>query len=143
MVVLMSFSISDREIDGVVILSLNGRFVIGEAIELFRSKFDELMKAGRTRIALDLSGTDYIDSSGMGYFVVAHTQCEKAGGSLTMFNLTQRSIDLMLLTKLSTVFNIYDNEIDAVNATFPDRKVKKFDILDFVQRQGEDAAGGE
>lgn len=101
------------------------------------------MKAGRNRIALDLSGTDYIDSSGMGYFVVAHTQCEKAGGSLTMFNLTQRSIDLMLLTKLSTVFNIYDNEIDAVNATFPDRKVKKFDILDFVQRQGEDAAGGE
>ena len=92
---------------------------------------------------MDLSGTDYIDSSGMGYFVVAHTQSEKAGGALTMFNLTQRSIDLMLLTKLSTVFNIYDNEIDAVNATFPERKVQKFDILDFVQRQGEDAAGGE
>jgi anti-sigma B factor antagonist len=139
----MSFEITEREIDGVVILNLNGRFVIGEAIELFRNKLDELLKAGRTRIALDLSGTEYIDSSGMGYFVVSHTQCEKAGGSLTMFNLTQRSIDLMLLTKLSTVFNIFDNEIDAVNATYPDRKVKKFDILDFVQRQGEDAAGGE
>ncbi len=139
----MSFSITEREVDGVVILSLNGRFVIGEAIEQFRARFDELLKAGRTRIALDLSGTDYIDSSGMGYFVVAHTQSEKAGGALTMFNLTQRSIDLMLLTKLSTVFNIYDNEIDAVNATFPERRVKKFDILDFVQRQGEDAAGGE
>lgn len=143
MVVLMSFSITEREVDGVVILSLNGRFVIGEAIEQFRARFDELLKAGRTRIALDLSGTDYIDSSGMGYFVVAHTQSEKAGGALTMFNLTQRSIDLMLLTKLSTIFNIYDNEIDAVNATFPERRVKKFDILDFVQWQGEDAAGGE
>lgn len=139
----MSFSITERAVDGVVILSLNGRFVIGEAIEQFRARFDELLKAGRTRIALDLSGTDYIDSSGMGYFVVAHTQSEKAGGALTMFNLTQRSIDLMLLTKLSTIFNIYDNEIDAVNATFPERRVKKFDILDFVQRQGEDAAGGE
>ncbi len=139
----MSFSITDREVDGVVILSLNGRFVIGEAIELFRTRFDELMKTGRSKIALDLSGTEYIDSSGMGYFVVAHTQAEKAGGSLTMYNLTQRAIDLMLLTKLSTVFHIYDNEIDAVNATYPDRQVKKFDILDFVQRQGEDAAGGE
>lgn len=139
----MSFSITERAVDGVVILSLNGRFVIGEAIEQFRARFDELLKAGRTRIALDLSGTDYIDSSGMGYFVVAHTQSEKAGGALTMFNLTQRSIDLMLLTKLSTIFNIYDNEIDAVNATFPERRVKKFDILDFVQWQGEDAAGGE
>ncbi len=138
----MSLRVTERTNGDVLVLELNGRLVIGEAVEEFRRKVDEAIKSGRTRVALDMRGTEYIDSSGMGFLVVAHKVARDAGGMLAMFNLTDRVIDLMLLTKLSGVFHLYSSEQDAVEAIHG-KDVKPFDPVEYVQDRGEDAPGGE
>ncbi|GIU79404.1 MAG: hypothetical protein KatS3mg005_2642 [Bryobacteraceae bacterium] len=138
----MSLSVTERKNGDVLVMELNGRLVIGDAVEEFRRRIDEAIKGGQTRVALDMHGTEYIDSSGMGFLVVAHKVARDAGGMLAMFNLTDRVVDLMLLTKLSGVFHLYANEQDAVDAIHG-KDVKPFDPLEYVQNRGEDAPGGE
>lgn len=138
----MSLRVSQRNNGDVLVLGLEGRLVIGEAVEEFRRKIDEAIKGGQTRVALDMQGTEYIDSSGMGFLVVAHKVARDAGGMLAMFNLNERVVDLMLLTKLSGVFHLYANEQDAVDAIHG-FQVKPFDPVEYVQNRGEDAPGGE
>ncbi len=138
----MSLQVTERTHGDVVVLELKGSLVIGEPVEEFRRKIDEAIKGGRARLALDMRGTDYIDSSGMGFLVVAHKVARDAGGMLALFNLTDRVVDLMLLTKLSGVFHLYANEQDAVDAIHG-KDVKPFDPVEYVQNRGEDAPGGE
>lgn len=138
----MSLQVTERTHGDVVVLELKGSLVIGEPVEEFRRKIDEAIKGGRTRVALDMRGTDYIDSSGMGFLVVAHKVARDAGGMLALFNLADRVVDLMLLTKLSGVFHLYANEQDAVDAIHG-KDVKPFDPVEYVQNRGEDAPGGE
>ena len=60
---------------------------------------------------------------------------QKAGGSLKILNLSKRNIELLVLTKLNAVFEVFNDEQDAVNSFFPNREIKRFDILSFVQNQ--------
>jgi anti-sigma B factor antagonist len=131
----MSFEIELRERDGVVILAPKGRLVIGEPLEQFRNRMEALLAEGQTRIVLDFRGVDYIDSSGLGCLVVSHTRVDKAGGALPMYGLNRRAMELMVITKLATVFRIADDELDAVNMCFPGHQTKGFDILSFVEEQ--------
>lgn len=134
----MGFVIEQRERDGVPILALKGRLVLGESIETLRERLLALLKAspetGKTAVVLDCRDTSYIDSSGLGFLVMAHSRATQAGGKLPIFGLNRRGLELMILTKLTTVFELYESEIDAVNSCFPDRRVRHFDILEFVQR---------
>jgi anti-sigma B factor antagonist len=82
----------------------------------------------------NLGGVDYIDSTGLGALVVCSTSLRKNSGNVKLLNLNRRNIELLVMTKLATVFEIFNDEQDAVNSYFPDRKLKKFDILDFVQK---------
>jgi anti-sigma B factor antagonist len=84
---------------------------------------------------LDLSAVDYIDSMGLGSLVKCFTSVKKAGGALKLLSLNKRNVELLLLTKLHTIFEVFGEEEDAVNSFFPDRVVKRFDILNFVQQQ--------
>ncbi|GIU73477.1 MAG: anti-sigma factor antagonist [Bryobacteraceae bacterium] len=138
----MSFRVTERRNGDVLVFGLQGRLVIGDPVEEFRRKIDEAIKGGQTRLALDLAGTEYIDSSGMGFLVVAHKVARDAGGMLTMFNLTDRVVDLMLLTKLSGVFHLFSSEQDAVDAIHG-KPVKPFDPVTYIQERGEHAPGGE
>jgi anti-sigma B factor antagonist len=138
----MPFEFQRRERDGVVILALRGRLVAGEPVEAFRDTVEELTAAGQTRIALDMRQVNYIDSSALGALVVGHTKTHKAGGAMAMFGLTARNLELMVLTKLSTVFRLYEEEIDAVNSCIPGREAQRFDILEFIARQRTEKAGG-
>ena len=82
----------------------------------------------------------YIDSSGLGLLVLAHSRAAKAEGKLPIFGLNRRGLELLVLTKLSTVFELYEDEVSAVNSCFPDRSDPSvFDILEFVR--GKRAAG--
>ena len=130
----MSLSIEQREREGILILDLRGRLIVGEAAGALREKIRELAAAGRTQIILNLQQLDYIDSTGLGTLVICYTTIQKAGGALKVLNLNKRNIELLILTKLSTVFEIFNDEQDAVNSYFPDRQIKKFDILSFVQQ---------
>lgn len=138
----MSLRVTERKNGDVLVLALEGRLSIGDAVEEFRRRIDAAVKGGQTRVALDLKGTEYIDSSGMGFLVVAHKVARDAGGMLAMFNLTDRVVDLMLLTKLSGVFHLYSSEQDAVDAIHG-KPVQPFDPVEYVQNRGESAPGGE
>jgi anti-sigma B factor antagonist len=129
----MAFEIHERETEGVLILDLDGRLVAGDAAAALRERCKSL-KSG-SKVILNLKEVHFIDSSGLGTLVACHSTVEQGGGELKLLNLTERSAQLMVLTKLSTVFQIYEDEQMAVNSFFPDREVKRFDILEFVQSQ--------
>ena len=129
--------IQQREREGIVILDLDGRLVVGEAVSSLRERVRELLDAGHTHLILNLGAVDYIDSTGLGGMVICFTSAQKAGGALKIVNLSRRNVELLVLTKLTTVFEIFSDEQDAVNSFFPNRQTKKFDILAFVQQQRE------
>jgi len=111
---------------------------VGEA-SLVREKVNEVIASGRINVILNMAQVDYIDSTGLGSLVICFTSVKKAGGTLKLFNLNKRNIELLLLTKLHTIFEVLGDEQDAVNSFFPDRAIKHFDILSFVKQQEEEA----
>lgn len=139
----MSFQIIQRERGGAVVLELSGRFVLGEPVEQFRARLEELIRTGKTHVALDMRNVEYVDSSALGCLVMAHTKISRAGGGMSIFGLNEKGLELLVITKLATIFRLADNELDAVNLCFPDRTAKSFDILEFVRKHwGADAGGG-
>ncbi|HYZ83380.1 MAG TPA: STAS domain-containing protein [Bryobacteraceae bacterium] len=131
----MDLVIEETVRDNVTILRLKGRLIAGQPTTDLRDKVKELVQLERTRIVLDLAGVDYIDSTGLGQVVIGFTTVQRAAGALKLLNLNRRNIELLVLTKLSTVFEIFDDETEAVNSFFPNREFRKFDILAFVQQQ--------
>src|SRR5918995_1503837 len=131
----MSLAIGQRTKEGIIILDLRGRLVVGEPVATLREKIRALAEAGSVNVILNLEQVDYIDSTGLGSMVICYTTLQKAGGALKILNLSRRNIELLVLTKLSTVFEVFNDEQDAVNSFFPNREIRKFDILAFVQQQ--------
>ena len=134
----MALDIDQREREGIVILDVRGRLIVGEPVAALREKIRELCEAGSRSVILNLAEVDYIDSTGLGGLVISFTTLKKSGGALKLVNLSQRNIELLVLTKLTTVFELFDDEQDAVNSFFPNRQIRKFDILSFVQQQESD-----
>jgi|SRR5690242_19236497 anti-sigma B factor antagonist len=132
----MNLEIQRREKEGVTILDLKGRLVVGGA-SLLREKVNEEVVNNHIQLILNLKDVDYIDSTGLGTMVICYTTLQKSGGGMKLVHLNRRNIELMLLTKLSTVFQIFGDEQDAVNSFFPEREIKHFDILSFVQQNKE------
>jgi anti-sigma B factor antagonist len=130
----MKFELEERERDGIVILAVKGRLTIAESGPL-RDSIMGLLAAGKSKIVLDLKHTEYIDSTGLGGMVMCYTQAKKAGGAMKLVNLNKRNVELLALTKLHTIFEIFGAEQDAVNSFFPGREIKHFDILAFVKNQ--------
>jgi anti-sigma B factor antagonist len=132
----MSLEITQREREGVILLGLKGRLTAGEEATVLREKIKELA-SGPVKVVLDLKEVDYIDSTGLGSMVICFTMVKNAGGMLKLLNLSRRNVELLVLTKLTTVFETFMDEQDAVNSFFPDRAIKPFDILAFVQQNKE------
>jgi anti-sigma B factor antagonist len=126
-----------RVSDGITILSLTGKLIVGDATAALKEQMKALTEQGVTKLILDLAGVDYIDSSGLGTLVYCFSTFRKQGGTLKLMNLSRRNIELMLLTKLETVFEVFDNEQAAVDSFFPGREVRKFDILEFLRGQNQ------
>jgi anti-sigma B factor antagonist len=131
--------ITSREREGVKILDLSGKLTVGGASDL-REKVSAETAAGSLKQLLNLKEVEYIDSTGLGTMVICFMAVQKAGGTLKLVNLNRRNLELVLLTKLSTVFQIYNEEQEAINSFFPDREIKHFDILSFIQQQKESGA---
>jgi anti-sigma B factor antagonist len=134
----MSLEIRETEREGIAILHLKGRLTVGEASSI-RDNVNAALAAGHKNVIFDLGGVDYIDSTGLGSMVICYTTIKKNGGALKLVNPNKRNIELLLLTKLHTIFEVYSEEQDAVNSFFPDREIKRFDILTFVQQSEKDA----
>jgi anti-sigma B factor antagonist len=134
----MSFLIERREKEGVGILDLAGALLAGEAAGSLRETVRQMASEGSLNVVLNLERVDYIDSTGLGSMVVCFTTFRKGAGRLVLLNLNRRHIELLVLTKLYTVFEVFDNEQDAVNSFFPNRSIRHFDILRFVEEQRPD-----
>ena len=110
----MPLEFIDWEIDGVVVLNASGRLVLGDATSRFRDCIRELIERGNIHVVLNLKDVHHVDSSGLGELVTAYTTLKKRGGALKLLNLTPHGENLMQLTKLYTVFDIYDDEASAI-----------------------------
>jgi anti-sigma B factor antagonist len=131
----MSLEIDKREREGISILDMKGRVTMGDEVSSFRKVVQDLVAAGSQKLILNLQHVDYIDSTGLGAVVMCSTAFRNTGGSSKLLNLNRRNIELLVTTKLATIFEIFDNEQDAVNSFFPGREIKGFDILQFVKTQ--------
>ena len=134
----MALDIGQHEREGVTILDLKGRITVGPEAGALRDKISDLIQQGVRNVVLNLQGVDYIDSTGLGAVVLTSTNMRKSGGAIKLLNLNRRNVELLVMTKLATVFEIFTDEQDAVNSFFPDRKIKTFDILDFVQEMNKE-----
>ena len=112
----MSMKVATRQVDGVTILDLSGRITLGEGSVTLRDAVHDLVAKGSKHILLNLENISYIDSSGIGELVSAFTSVKNSGGELKLLNLTKKVHDLLQITKLYTVFDIWDNEASAVTA---------------------------
>jgi len=129
----MALEIHQREHEGIIILELKGRITLGPEASALRDKVKALNDAGSHNLVLDLAGVDYIDSTGLGALVMCATTLRRNQGNVKLLRLNRRNIELLVMTKLATVFEIFTDEQDAVNSYFPDRKIKAFDVLSFVE----------
>lgn len=129
----MPLEIRQRESEGITIIDVKGRLVTGPDAGDMRREVSSLVERGFTNVILNLEDVDYIDSTGLGTLVIAHSSFEKAGGALKLLHVSKRAAQLLILTKLSTVFSMFDNEQAAIDSFFPDREARRFDILEFVR----------
>ena len=129
----MALQITKRLREGIHVLELKGRLVAGDEVTTFRTAIEEACAEEKPKIIACLRDVDYVDSTGLGAMVMASTQLKRTGGALRLMNVNRRNIELLVLTKLDTMFEIYTDETDAVNSYFPGREIRKFDILSFVQ----------
>ena len=130
----MPLTVNRREVEDIVILDLAGRLVLGPEASELRRAFEQLKLEKKNRIALNLKDVEYIDSTGLGTLVVGHSSAKQSGGAMKLIHVSKRIAGLLILTKLSTVFEIFENERSAIDSFFPGREIKHFDILEFVKR---------
>jgi anti-sigma B factor antagonist len=109
-------NISERQAGDVTVLDLGGKITIGEGSVSLRHAIKRLMEEGKKKILLNLAQVGYVDSSGIGELVSSFTTINRDGGQLKLLNLTQKIQDLLAITKLLTVFDVYEDEATALNS---------------------------
>jgi anti-sigma B factor antagonist len=108
--------INERAVEGVTILDLHGKMLIGEGDELLREKINSLVENGTEKIVLNLAEVPYVDSAGLGEIVRCYTTVSRKNGELKLLHLTKRIHDLLSITKLLTVFDTYEDEASVVKS---------------------------
>ncbi|HKP84866.1 MAG TPA: STAS domain-containing protein [Blastocatellia bacterium] len=108
--------IKERVVDGVSVLDLSGKIVLGEGDGQVRERIKELLSDGQRKILLNLGDVTYVDSAGLGALISSYTTTKRQGGHLKLVNLTKRIQDLLAITKLITVFDTYDTEKEALDS---------------------------
>lgn len=108
--------IDERTVGEVTILDLKGKITLNEGDEVLKDKINSLIMQGKKRILLNLAEVPYIDSAGLGEIVRTYTTVSRQGGQLKLVNLTKRITDLLMITKLLTVFETFEVEQDAIKS---------------------------
>ena len=112
----MSVKLTTRQVGDVTVIDAAGRITLGEGASSFRDTVRELSSKGDKKILLNLSEVSYIDSSGIGEMVSGFTTVTNHGGQLKLLGLSKRVKDLLQITKLYTVFEVFDDEAAAVRS---------------------------
>jgi len=112
----MALKMNALEVDGVAIVGLEGRIVLGEESNALREQIKNMLAGGKKNIVLNMDRVTYIDSAGLGALVAAHHSARSQGASLKLSNLGTRFQEILQVTKLLTVFDVYDSEAAAVHS---------------------------
>ena len=112
----MALQIVEKESGGVTILALSGRVTLGEESNQLRSHIKDMLAEGAKRLVLDLGNVSYIDSAGLGTLVAGYTSSQSQGAVMKLANLTKRFREQLNITKLVTVFDVYDSVEAAVKS---------------------------
>ena len=112
----MSSRLTIRQVDQVTVVDVAGRITLVEGVGSMRDKISELLKAGKSEILLNLGEVSYIDSSAICELVAAFTSVKNRGGQLKLLNLTKKVEGLLQITKLYTVFDVFDSEVTAIRS---------------------------
>ena len=112
----MSVKMTSRQVGDVTVVDATGRITLGEGATIFRDTIRDLAAKGNKKILVNLADVSYIDSSGIGEMVSSFTTVTNHGGQLKLLNLTKRVKDLLQITKLYTVFEVFEDESSAVRS---------------------------
>ena len=136
----MALEIVHRKQDGIEILDLRGRLTLGEENLILRNGIKAAVSAGHIRLVLNLGKVTDIDTTGLGTLLFALTELRKAGGGLALANLRLGHMRLLVVAKMGTVFEIFHRVHDAIDSFFPDRYLRRYDILEFVKSRGSETS---
>jgi len=112
----MALQIVERDTNGVTVLELVGRVVLGDESNQLRTKLKDLLAAGKTKVVLDLAEVKYIDSAGLGTLVAGFTSAQSQGANVKLANLTKKFDEQLHITKLVTVFDVHNTVDEAVKS---------------------------
>jgi anti-sigma B factor antagonist len=112
----VALKINEREVDGIAVVGLDGRVVLGEESNALREEVKKMLSSGKKKIVLDMSNVSYIDSAGLGALVAAHHSARTQGASLKLSNLGKKFQEILQVTKLLTVFDVYPSEAAAISS---------------------------
>lgn len=112
----MSVKLTSRQVGDVTVMDAAGRITLGEGASMFRDAIRELVAKGNKKVLLNLGEVSYIDSSGIGELVSGFTTVTNSGGQLKLVGLSKRVKDLLQITKLYTVFEVFEDETEAVRS---------------------------
>ncbi len=112
----MALKMTNREVDGVAVVALEGRIVLGEESNALRERIKSLLAADQKKIVLNMDNVTYIDSAGLGTLVAAHTSAKSQKAGLKLSNLGSKFQEVLQVTKLLTVFDVYDSEAAAIGS---------------------------
>ena len=110
----MALKMTAREVDGVTVVALDGRIVLGEESNALREKIKSMVAEGKKKIVLNMDGITFIDSAGLGTLVAAHHSAKAQGASLRLCHLGTKFQEVLQITKLMTIFDVYNTEAEAV-----------------------------
>jgi anti-sigma B factor antagonist len=112
----VALKLTNREVEGVDVVQMDGRIVLGEESNALRERVKALLAAGQKKIVLNMSNVTYIDSAGLGTLVASHHSAKSQGASLKLSNLGAKFQEVLQVTKLLTVFEVYDSESAAIRS---------------------------
>ncbi|HWZ97751.1 MAG TPA: STAS domain-containing protein [Candidatus Dormibacteraeota bacterium] len=112
----MTIKMTNREVDDVSVVTLDGRIVLGDESNSFREKLKSMIAEGKKKIVLNMADIKYIDSAGLGTLVAAHLSAKTQGASVRLCNLGKKFHEVMQITKLLTIFDVYDTEAAAISS---------------------------
>jgi anti-sigma B factor antagonist len=110
----VALKMTSREVDGVTVVAMDGRIVLGEESNALREKVKSLVAEGKKKVVMNMENVTFIDSAGLGTLVAAHHSAKGQGASLRLCHLGNKFQEVLQITKLMTIFDVYNTEAEAV-----------------------------
>jgi len=112
----MILRMTNKEVNGVSVVTLDGRIILGEESHFLREKLKSLIAEGKKKIVLNMTDVNHIDSAGLGILVAAHVTAKNQGASIRLCHLGKKFHEVMQMTRILTIFDVYDTEAEAVSS---------------------------